>query len=139
MSRHELIAVVKHQAGQIAELFDTNEVLTAKLARLEHLLSRNSRNSSLPPSKDDDLGKKQPRRSRNSVTVVGPSVSGASSRERRAADVGFQLGDAAVGRAAEFAVGQLGEPAFDEVEPGGAGGGEVQVEAAVPRDAVSSR
>jgi hypothetical protein len=45
-------------------LFDTNEVLTAKLARLEHLLSGNSRNSSLPPSKDDDLGKKQPRRSR---------------------------------------------------------------------------
>jgi hypothetical protein len=26
MSRDELIAVVKHQAGQIAELFDTNEV-----------------------------------------------------------------------------------------------------------------
>ena len=60
MSRHELIAVVKHQAGQIAELFDTNEVLTAMLARLEHLLSGNSRNSSLPPSKDDDLGKAAP-------------------------------------------------------------------------------
>jgi len=30
-------------------------------------------------------------------------------------DVGFEFGDAAVGRSAEFAVCQLGEPAFDEV------------------------
>lgn len=47
-------------AIQISELVDANETLTGKLARLEHLLSRNSRNSSSEPSKDDDLGKAVP-------------------------------------------------------------------------------
>lgn len=32
----------------------------AKLARLEHLLTRNSANSSLSPSKDDDPGRTPP-------------------------------------------------------------------------------
>jgi hypothetical protein len=44
------------------------------------------------------------------------------------ADVGFEFGHRAVGGAAEFAVGQLGEPPFDQVESGRAGRGEVQVE-----------
>lgn len=67
MSRDELIVVVRRQAGQItamagqlSELMETNEALSGKLARLEHLLSRNSGNSSSPPSKDDDLGKPAP-------------------------------------------------------------------------------
>lgn len=74
MSRDELIALVGVQAeritgqdaqiasmaGQIADLMDANEALTAKLARLEHLLSRNSGNSSRPPSKDDDPGRTPP-------------------------------------------------------------------------------
>jgi len=67
MSRDELIVVVRHQAGQItamagqlSELMETNEALAGKLARLEHLLSRNSGNSSSPPSKDDDPGKPAP-------------------------------------------------------------------------------
>ena len=67
MSRGELIAVVARQAGQItamagqlSELMETNEALAGKLARLEHLLSRNSENSSSPPSKDDDPGKPAP-------------------------------------------------------------------------------
>jgi hypothetical protein len=67
MSRDELIALVGRQAGQItvmagqiADLSEANEVLAAKLARLEHLLSRNSKNSSSPPSKDDDPGKAPP-------------------------------------------------------------------------------
>jgi len=49
MPRDELIALVGRQAGQItamagqiAALSETNEVLVAKVARLEHLLSRNS-------------------------------------------------------------------------------------------------
>jgi hypothetical protein len=46
-------------------------------------------------------------------------------------DVGFEFDDGAVGGAAEFAGGEFGEPAFDEVEPGRAGGGEVQVAAGV--------
>jgi len=67
MSRDELIVVVHRQAvqitaqaGQLAELMEANEALGAKLARLEHLLSRNSGNSSSPPSKDDDLGRTPP-------------------------------------------------------------------------------
>jgi len=43
-----------------AELTAANEELAARLARLEHLLSRNSGNSSAPPSRDDDPGKPVP-------------------------------------------------------------------------------
>ena len=67
MSRDELIVVVRRQAGQItamagqlSELMETNEALAGKLAWLEHLLSRNSGNSSNPASKDDDPGKPAP-------------------------------------------------------------------------------
>lgn len=67
MSRDELIVVVRRQAGQItamagqlSELMETNEALSGKLTRLEHLLSRNSGNSSSPPSRDDDPGKPAP-------------------------------------------------------------------------------
>jgi transposase len=74
MSRDELIVVVRRQAGQLAvqdrqinemagqlaQLMEANEALAGKLARLEHLLSRNSGNSSNPPSKDDDPGKPTP-------------------------------------------------------------------------------
>jgi hypothetical protein len=73
MSREELIALVGEQAARI-------EVLEAKLARLEHLLSRNSGNSSMPPSKDDDPGR-TPRPVKRHV--VGRNVSGASSPARR--------------------------------------------------------
>jgi transposase len=47
-------------AGELAELREENEVLAGKLARLEYLLSRNSTNSSCPPSKDDGPGKSPP-------------------------------------------------------------------------------
>ena len=77
MSREELIAVVRRQDGQIttlstqvadlleaneqiAALIAMNEELATKVARLEHLLSRNSGNSSMPPSKDDEPGKTPP-------------------------------------------------------------------------------
>src|SRR3954453_18073734 len=60
MSRDELIVVVRRQAAQIAELMEANEALADRLARLEHLLSRNSGNSSNPASKDDDPGKPTP-------------------------------------------------------------------------------
>ena len=74
MSRDELIVVVRRQAGQLAvqdrqiyemagqlaQLMEANEALAGKLARLEHLLSRNSGNSSNPPSRDDDPGKPTP-------------------------------------------------------------------------------
>jgi transposase len=74
MSRDELIRLVAERdaqvaardgqiavmAGQLSELMEANEVLAGKLARLEHLLSRNSKNSSSPSSKDDDPGKTPP-------------------------------------------------------------------------------
>ena len=70
MSRDELIVVVARQAGQLAaqdrqiaemagqlaQLVELNEALAAKLAGLEHLLARNSGNSSSPPAHDDDPG-----------------------------------------------------------------------------------
>lgn len=66
LSREELIALVGDHAARIAvqdkliaELAAANEDLAARLARLEHLLSRNSTNSSMPPSKDDDPGKRR--------------------------------------------------------------------------------
>ena len=67
LSRDELIALVRRQDGQIgtmaaqmADLVEANERLAEKLAQLEHLLSRNSGNSSSPPSKDDGPGKTPP-------------------------------------------------------------------------------
>jgi transposase len=58
MSRAELIVLVRRQdaqitaqAGSIAELMEANEALAGRLARLEHLLSRNSGNSSSAPSR----------------------------------------------------------------------------------------
>src|SRR5512135_2456018 len=53
-------AQIAGMATQIADLVETNEAVAAKLATLEHLLSRNSRNSSSPPSKDDDAGRTAP-------------------------------------------------------------------------------
>ena len=79
MSRDELIVLVGEQAeriavqdGQItalatriAGLVEANEDLAGRLARVEHLLSRNSQNSSSPPSKDDEPGKSAPRTTPN--------------------------------------------------------------------------
>lgn len=61
MSREDLIALVRVQAERIAELERANEQLAGRLARLEHLLSRNSGNSSMPPSRDDDPGRSTPK------------------------------------------------------------------------------
>ena len=50
------------------------------------------------------------------------------------ADVGFEVGDAAVDAAAEHLGGDLGEPALDEVEPGGALGDDQTVIEQVTND-----
>jgi transposase len=60
MSREQLLALVGEQATQIAALRAMNEELATRLARVEHLLSRNSGNSCMPPSKDDDPGRTPP-------------------------------------------------------------------------------
>lgn len=44
------------QAGELERLRAENSQLLTRLARLERLVSRNSKNSGMPPSKDDDLG-----------------------------------------------------------------------------------
>jgi transposase len=65
LSREELIALAREQDARIAELTD-------RLAELEHLLSRSSSNSSMPPSRDDDVGRTPPK----------PRSGGASKRSR---------------------------------------------------------
>ncbi|MFD0508105.1 DUF6444 domain-containing protein [Streptomyces chiangmaiensis] len=71
LSREELIALAQRQdaqitllATQLAELMEKFEQQAAELARLQHLLSRNSGNSSMPPSKDDGPGRATPRKER---------------------------------------------------------------------------
>ena len=79
MSHEELIELARDQAvrieaqdrqitalaARLAESMEANEKLAAQLARLEHLLSRNSGNSSAPPSRDDDPGKPAPPQKRS--------------------------------------------------------------------------
>jgi hypothetical protein len=63
LSREELIALVREQAHELAELRGLraeNAQLQARLDRLERLLSRNSGNSSMPPSTDDLPGHTPP-------------------------------------------------------------------------------
>ncbi|QSB13757.1 IS66 family transposase [Natronosporangium hydrolyticum] len=65
LSREDLIVLVRAQSERIAGLEEANKELAAKLARLEHLLSRNSGNSSVPPSRDDDPGRSAPKPKRS--------------------------------------------------------------------------
>lgn len=76
MSRDELVELVHRQAEtiarqdaqitalstQLADVMDRFEEVSAKLARVEHLLSRNSDNSNFPSSKDGGVGGKTPSR-----------------------------------------------------------------------------
>lgn len=75
LSREELIALVLAQVDRIDDLIAgkealvtanealvaANAALEARVAKLEHLLSRNSGNSSMPPSMDDQPGKTAPK------------------------------------------------------------------------------
>ena len=54
-------------------------------------------------------------------------------------DIGLQLGDIAVGGPAQLAAGQLGEPALNKIQPGRAGGREVQLEAGMLQQPVLDR
>jgi transposase len=64
----QLAAVLAEQnsslAGRVAHLETANADLSERLARLERALSRNSGNSSMPPSADDLPGKAPPQRRR---------------------------------------------------------------------------
>lgn len=60
MPREQLVALVAEQARQIEQLRADNAQLRARLQRLERLISRNSGNSSMPPSTDDLPGRRPP-------------------------------------------------------------------------------
>jgi hypothetical protein len=53
LSRAELLVLLAERDREIAELRAGNTALVARVARLERLISRNSGNSSMPPSSDD--------------------------------------------------------------------------------------
>ncbi|MEX5711374.1 DUF6444 domain-containing protein, partial [Parafrankia sp. FMc6] len=56
-----LVAQNERLAAANAELAAVNEDLAARLARLEHLVSRNSDNSSYPSSRDGQPGRPEPK------------------------------------------------------------------------------
>lgn len=60
MSREELIALVRDQSGLIVQLRETNAGLEKRVRQLERQVSRNSSNSSMPPSSDDLPGRTKP-------------------------------------------------------------------------------
>jgi transposase len=60
LSRDELIALVRDQAVQLAGQAVEVERLRAELERIKRLISRNSGNSSMPPSTDDVPGRGRP-------------------------------------------------------------------------------
>jgi hypothetical protein len=67
LSREELIDLTRRLVARVeelsranAELVERSAELTERVARLERLVSRNSKNSGMPPSKDDDPGRRPP-------------------------------------------------------------------------------
>jgi transposase len=63
LSRGELITLVRDQAAQLADQAVELERLRAELEQIKRLISRNSQNSSMPPSTDDlpgRTGKRKP-------------------------------------------------------------------------------
>jgi hypothetical protein len=68
MSREQLLVLVGEQADQIAALTAANVELTRRLARVEHLLSRNSGNS---PCRPRAMTIRAGRRRRRGSAVVG--------------------------------------------------------------------
>lgn len=63
-ARDAEIAELREQAAEVAEL-------RARVVRLEQALSRNSQNSSMPPSGDDAPGRKPPRQQRRAAERAG--------------------------------------------------------------------
>ena len=83
LSRDELLALLAERDREIARLRADNAALAARVARLERLISRNSGNSSMPPSSDDVLpGRSGPK--------AGPSRRGGAAGRRRDKQPGAQ-------------------------------------------------
>src|SRR5258706_15691458 len=67
LSREELIGLTRQLIVQVeeltranAELVAANAGVTDRVARLERLVSRNNKNTGMPPSKDDDPDRTPP-------------------------------------------------------------------------------
>ncbi|MGH3448429.1 MAG: IS66 family transposase [Nocardioidaceae bacterium] len=60
LSRTELLRLLGERDAEIAELKTVNAELAGRVGRLERLVSRNSGNSSMPPSGDDAPGRAKP-------------------------------------------------------------------------------
>jgi transposase len=61
LSREELLALARALAERTVVLEEENAALRERVARLERLISRNSGNSGMPSSADDQPGKPQPK------------------------------------------------------------------------------
>lgn len=60
MSREELVALVRDQAARLESQTVELDALRSELERIKRLISRNSGNSSMPPSTDDLPGRGRP-------------------------------------------------------------------------------
>jgi hypothetical protein len=78
-------AQIERQAVLISELAERAETLEGRLAKLEYLLARNSKNSSSKPSRDGDLGKAPPK------PVQGPARAGKRGRGKQKGAPGANL------------------------------------------------
>jgi transposase len=81
LSRDELIAFAREQVAQVVELREANAELEERVRRLERQVSRNSGNSSMPPSADDLPGRARPaaKRARKSGRKRGKQQGAAGS------------------------------------------------------------
>ena len=64
--------LLEDKDAQVTDLKTRNAELAERVARLERLISRNSGNSSMPPSTDDLPGKKPPERTARRLHRSGP-------------------------------------------------------------------
>ncbi|WP_325051161.1 IS66 family transposase [Micromonospora craniellae] len=88
LSREELIGLTRRLIVQVEQLTQANRELTDRVARLERLVSRNSGNSGMPPSKDDDPGRTPPAEVSTPVPAAG---AGKRSRGKQRGAPGAQL------------------------------------------------
>jgi transposase len=84
LSREELIGLTRRLLVQVEELTRANAELTDRVARLERLVSRNSGNSGMPPSKDDDPGRTPPAGAPAVEPVAGDAGKRARGKQRGA-------------------------------------------------------
>jgi hypothetical protein len=91
LSREELVDLTRRLVARVEELTRANVELTERVARLERLVSRNSKNSGMPPSKDDGPGRSPP-----AEQPAAPERTPARRRGKQKGAPGMQLAWSAV-------------------------------------------